>query len=65
LKDLLAEKGLRIVSSGAVDRTQSHRPLVNIYRTNSEEIGMKLLKEGYARSLIGMIGAELYGNCIR
>ncbi|TBE73762.1 thermonuclease family protein [Rhizobium beringeri] len=50
LKELLAEKGLRIVASGAVDRTPSHRPLVNIYRTNGEEIGMKLLKEGFART---------------
>ncbi|MBY4613639.1 thermonuclease family protein [Rhizobium redzepovicii] len=50
LKELLAEKGLRIVSSGAVDRTPSHRPLVNIYRTNGEEIGKKLLREGFART---------------
>ncbi|MEH7909160.1 thermonuclease family protein [Rhizobium laguerreae] len=49
LKELLAEKGLRVVSSGAVDRTQTHRPLVNIYRANGEEIGKKLLKEGFAR----------------
>jgi endonuclease YncB( thermonuclease family) len=50
LKELLAEKGLRIVANGAVDRTPSHRPLVNIYRTNGEEIGTKLLKEGFART---------------
>ncbi|ARO21950.1 nuclease SNase-like protein [Rhizobium sp. TAL182] len=49
LKDLLAEKGLRIEWSGAVDKTQSHRPLINIYRANGEEIGKKLLKEGFAR----------------
>ncbi|ARQ13142.1 hypothetical protein NXC12_PD00029 (plasmid) [Rhizobium etli] len=36
--------------SGAVDRTQSRRPLVNIYRTNGEEIGKKLLQEGFART---------------
>lgn len=36
--------------SGAVDRTPSRRPLVNIYRTNGEEIGKKLLLEGFARS---------------
>ncbi|NKQ87615.1 thermonuclease family protein [Rhizobium ruizarguesonis] len=48
LKELLAEKGLRIVASGSVDRTPSHRPLVNIYRANGEEIGMKLFKEGFA-----------------
>lgn len=50
LKELLAEKGLRVVTSGAVDKTPSHRPLVNIYRTNGEEIGKKLLREGFARS---------------
>ncbi|WP_432444253.1 hypothetical protein [Rhizobium leguminosarum] len=27
---LLAEKGLRVVSSGAIDKTPSHRRLVNI-----------------------------------
>ncbi|WP_434712836.1 thermonuclease family protein [Rhizobium sp. YTUHZ045] len=50
LKELLAEKGLRVMFSGAVDRTPSHRPLVNIYRANGEEIGKKLLQEGFARS---------------
>ncbi|MGO8463199.1 thermonuclease family protein [Rhizobium leguminosarum] len=50
LKELLAEKGLRIVLSGAIDNTPSHRPLVNIYRTNGEEIGKKLVKEGFART---------------
>lgn len=50
LKELLAEKGLRVVLSGSIDRTQSHRPLVNIYRTNGEEIGTKLLREGFART---------------
>ncbi|MBX4941005.1 thermonuclease family protein [Rhizobium binae] len=50
LKELLAEKGLMVVFSGAVDRTPSHRPLINIYRTNGEEIGKKLLKEGFART---------------
>ncbi|ANL41445.1 thermonuclease family protein [Rhizobium phaseoli] len=50
LKELLAEKGLRIEWSGAVDKTQSHRPLINIYRTNGEEIGKRLLQEGFARS---------------
>ncbi|MBY3086048.1 thermonuclease family protein [Rhizobium laguerreae] len=50
LKELLAEKGLRVVVSGAVDKTPSHRPLVNIYRTNGEEIGKKLLREGFARA---------------
>ncbi|MFF0947462.1 thermonuclease family protein [Rhizobium leguminosarum] len=50
LKELLAEKGLRVVFSGAVDKTESHRPLVNIYRANGEEIGKQLLKEGFART---------------
>ncbi|TBZ86139.1 thermonuclease family protein [Rhizobium leguminosarum bv. viciae] len=50
LKELLAEKGLRVVFSGSVDKTPSHRPLVNIYRTNGEEIGKKLLTEGFART---------------
>ncbi|MBY3223738.1 thermonuclease family protein [Rhizobium laguerreae] len=50
LKELLAERGLRVVFSGAVDKTPSHRPLVNIYRTNGEEIGKTLLKEGFART---------------
>ncbi|MGO8054924.1 thermonuclease family protein [Rhizobium leguminosarum] len=49
LKELLAEKGLRVVFSGAVDKTQTHRPLVNIYRASGEEIGKTLLKEGFAR----------------
>ncbi|MBX5279153.1 thermonuclease family protein [Rhizobium sp. NLR10a] len=49
LKELLNEKGLRVMFSGSVDRTPSHRPLVNIYRTNGEEIGKKLLQEGFAR----------------
>ncbi|QIG68339.1 nuclease SNase-like domain-containing protein [Rhizobium phage RHph_Y3_1] len=49
LKELLAEKGLRVIFSGAVDKTQTHRPLINIYRTNGEEIGKKLLQEGFAR----------------
>ncbi|MBY3344796.1 MULTISPECIES: thermonuclease family protein [Rhizobium] len=49
LKELLAEKGLRVVSSGTVDKTQTHRPLVNIYRASGEEIGKILLREGFAR----------------
>lgn len=50
LKELLAEKGLQVVFSGAVDKTQTHRPLVNIYRANGEELGKKLLREGFARA---------------
>lgn len=49
LKELLAEKGLRVVFSGSVDKTQARRPLVNIYRANGEEIGRKLVKEGFAK----------------
>ncbi|MGO6905841.1 thermonuclease family protein [Rhizobium ruizarguesonis] len=49
LKELLAEKGLRIVFSGVVENTPSHRPLINIFRANGEEIGKKLLREGIAR----------------
>jgi endonuclease YncB( thermonuclease family) len=47
LRELLAEKGLacRIERLGP-----THRPLVNIYRTNGEEIGKKLLREGFARA---------------
>ncbi|MBB2713087.1 thermonuclease family protein [Rhizobium sophoriradicis] len=50
LRELLAEKGLRVVLSGAVDKTEAHRPLVNIYRMNGEEIGKTLLREGFARA---------------
>ncbi|MBX5239358.1 thermonuclease family protein [Rhizobium sp. NLR22b] len=42
LNDLLAENGLRVMFSGTVDRTPSHRPLIKIYRRNGEEIGRKL-----------------------
>ncbi|WP_245296794.1 hypothetical protein [Rhizobium bangladeshense] len=48
LQELLAEKRLRVVFSGAVDETQSHRPLVNIYRANGEEVRKKLVREGLA-----------------
>ncbi|AHG49107.1 nuclease (plasmid) [Rhizobium leguminosarum bv. trifolii CB782] len=50
LRELLAEKGLRVMFSGAVDKTQTHRPLVNIYRTNGDELGKLLLREGLART---------------
>jgi endonuclease YncB( thermonuclease family) len=49
LKELLAEKRLRVEWSGAVDATPSHRPLVNIYRANGEETGKMLLADGFAR----------------
>lgn len=48
LKELLEERGLQIEIKG-YDDTPKHRPLINIYRTNGEEIGVKLLKEGFAR----------------
>ncbi|UIY25898.1 hypothetical protein LZK76_10900 [Rhizobium leguminosarum] len=47
---------MRVVLSGAVDKTPSHRPLVNIYRADGEEIGKKLLEEGFAPT---------HGNIIR
>ncbi|MBX4965459.1 thermonuclease family protein [Rhizobium binae] len=50
LKELLAENGLRVVFGGAVDRTPSHRPLINIYRTDGSEVGKTLLEEGFART---------------
>ncbi|QSY94834.1 thermonuclease family protein [Rhizobium bangladeshense] len=49
LEELLTEKGLRVVFSGVADKTQAHRPLVNIYRANGKEIGRTLLEEGLAR----------------
>ncbi|MGZ2421252.1 hypothetical protein ACVIRM_000214 [Rhizobium laguerreae] len=33
-----------------MDKTPTHRPLVNIYRRNGEEVGKKLLEEGFART---------------
>ncbi|MGG7536265.1 MULTISPECIES: hypothetical protein [unclassified Rhizobium] len=64
LKELLAEKGLRVVFSGSVDKTPSHRPLINIYRTNGEEIGKKLLRKvspGRGARSSEMIGATDVG----
>jgi len=31
-----------------VDKRQTHRPLVNIYRSNGEEVGKTLFQEGLA-----------------
>jgi len=42
------QKGLRVEGSGAVDKRQTHRPLVNIYRSNGEEVGKTLFQEGLA-----------------
>jgi hypothetical protein len=50
MKKLLAEKGLRVSQSEQALRRPSHWRLVNIYRTNGEEIGKKLLDEGFART---------------
>ena len=50
LKELLTERAYGIESSSAVDKTQSHRPLVNIERmTKIEDIERTLLQEGFAR----------------
>ena len=50
LKELLKADGIKVVDSGQVDKTQSRRPLVNLYLPSGEEIGQKLLKEGFART---------------
>ncbi|ARM11377.1 nuclease SNase-like protein [Rhizobium phaseoli Brasil 5] len=49
LKELLAEKGIedRMERRGGQDAIA---PLINIYRTNGEEIGKELLREGFART---------------
>lgn len=47
LQALLHEKGIKIVFSGAHDR--SGRPLINIYRADGSEVGKTLLREGFAR----------------
>ncbi|PWE56740.1 nuclease [Metarhizobium album] len=49
LKELLSRPGIRVSWDGAVDATPKHRPLVNIYLPSGEEIGKKLLREGFAR----------------
>ena len=50
LKELLKSHDIKVVDSGQVDKTQSRRPLVNLYLPSGEEIGQKLLKEGFART---------------
>lgn len=50
LKELMKRDGVRIVWSGAVDGTDSRRPLINIYLKDGREIGQLLLKEGFART---------------
>ena len=50
LKELLAIDGVKVMSSGAVDNTPSHRPRVNIYLPRGEEVGQRMLREGLART---------------
>lgn len=49
LKELLLAGMPRIEDSGARDRTQSRRPLVNIYLPDGREAGQVLMSEGLAR----------------
>ncbi|WP_421445751.1 thermonuclease family protein [Agrobacterium tumefaciens] len=49
LKELLLDGVPRIDDSGARDRTQSRRPLVNIYLPDGREAGQVLMSEGLAR----------------
>lgn len=49
LKELLLAGVPRIEDSGARDRTQSRRPLVNIYLPDGREVGQVLMSEGLAR----------------
>lgn len=49
LKELLLDGVPRIEDSGVRDRTQSRRPLVNIYLPDGREAGQVLISEGLAR----------------
>lgn len=49
LKDLLKGGDLVIVYSGARDKTQTRRKLIDIYDADGNELGQELLKEGFAR----------------
>lgn len=49
LKELLLDGVPRIEDSGARDRTQNRRPLVNIYLPDGREAGQVLISEGLAR----------------
>lgn len=49
LKELLLAGIPRIEDSGARDRTQSGRPLVNVYLPDGREAGQVLMSEGLAR----------------
>jgi Protein of unknown function (DUF982) len=43
------EQGLMVVYSGLTDKTQTERKLIDIYDSDGNELGQKLLKEGFAR----------------
>ncbi|MGP4667652.1 thermonuclease family protein [Agrobacterium pusense] len=49
LKELLLAGVPRIEDSGARDRTQSRRPLVDIYLPDGREVGQALISEGFAK----------------
>jgi endonuclease YncB( thermonuclease family) len=49
LKNLLKESDLVVVYSGERDKTETRRKLVDIYDSDGNELGQKLLKEGFAR----------------
>ncbi|QTG12570.1 thermonuclease family protein [Agrobacterium tumefaciens] len=49
LKELLLAGVLRIEDSGGRDRTQSRRPLVNVYLPDGREVGQVLISEGFAK----------------
>lgn len=49
LKDLLKPGNLVVVYSGERDKMQTHRKLIDIYDSDGNELGQKLLKEGFAR----------------
>ncbi|WP_092732128.1 thermonuclease family protein [Agrobacterium fabrum] len=49
LKELLLAGVPRIEDSGARDRTQSRRPLVNVYLPDGREVGQVLISEGFAK----------------
>ena len=49
LKELLFAGVPRIEDSGARDRTQSRRPLINIFLPDGREAGQVLMSEGFAK----------------
>lgn len=48
LRELLDARGLQIEIKG-YDNTPKHRPLINIYREDRQEVGAILRREGFAR----------------